>query len=229
MRLTVSWADWRQWARACLLQTVYLLMTSKTATIQYKPVTSLAGNNNALAHYEQSHGFNQILRALSNIHGLYGCSCNLFDDISVYSLNPRKLPGRFSYERPGYEASFLPVKLSTVDLVNVWGPGDLSHVLHTRMISYFLQFSISSTGFWVVKSNILQANSYPIMSLLADFLLGNASSTEHVLWNWAMVHPNFISISGYLFCLTLWMLELVFFFFWTYVCSFVKALLMNTL
>ena len=34
-----------------------------------KPATSLAGNNNALAHYEQSRGF---------------------DVISVYSLNPRK-------------------------------------------------------------------------------------------------------------------------------------------
>ena len=78
--------------------------TSKTATIQYKPVTSLAGNNNGLAHYEQSRGFDQISHALSDIHGLYGCSCNLFDVISVYSLNPRKLPGRFSYERPGYEA-----------------------------------------------------------------------------------------------------------------------------
>ena len=28
-------------------------MTSKTATIQYKPVTSLVGNNNVLAHYQQ--------------------------------------------------------------------------------------------------------------------------------------------------------------------------------
>ena len=43
--------------------------------------------------------------ALSNIHGLCGCSCNLFDVVSVYSLNPGKLPGRFSYKRPGYEAS----------------------------------------------------------------------------------------------------------------------------
>ena len=63
-----------------------------------------AGNNNPLAHYEQSRGFDQISHALSNIHGLYGCSCNLFDVISVYSLNPRKLRGRFSYERPEYEA-----------------------------------------------------------------------------------------------------------------------------
>ena len=58
-----------------------------------------------LAHYEQSHGFDQISHALSNIHGLYGCSCNLLDVISVYSLNPGKLPGRFSYEWPGYEAN----------------------------------------------------------------------------------------------------------------------------
>ena len=55
----------------------------KTATVQYKPATSLAGNNNALAHYEQSRGYDQISHALSNIHGLYGWSCNLFDGISV--------------------------------------------------------------------------------------------------------------------------------------------------
>ena len=81
-------------------------MRSKTATIQYKPLTSFAGNNNALAQYKQSRGVNQISHALSNIHGLYRCSCNLFDVISIYSLNPCKLPGRFSYERPGYEATF---------------------------------------------------------------------------------------------------------------------------
>ena len=69
----------------------------KTATIQYKPATSLASNNNALGHYEQSRGYNQISHALSNIHGLYGWRCNLLDVISVYSLNPGKLPGRFSY------------------------------------------------------------------------------------------------------------------------------------
>ena len=45
-----------------------------------KPATSLAGNN-ALAHYEQSRGYDQISRALSNIHGLYGRSCNLLDVI----------------------------------------------------------------------------------------------------------------------------------------------------
>ena len=80
----------------------------KTATIQYRPVTSLAGNNNMLAHYEQSLGFDQISHALSNIHGLYVCSCNLVDVISVYSLNLRKLPGCFSYKRPGYEATHAP-------------------------------------------------------------------------------------------------------------------------
>ena len=76
----------------------------KTVTVLYKPSTSLAGNNNALAHYEQSRGYDQISHALSNIHGLYGWSCNLFDVISIYSLNPGKLPGRFYYKRPGYEA-----------------------------------------------------------------------------------------------------------------------------
>ena len=87
-----------------LLQAVHLQMTSKTVTTQYQPVTSLAGNNNTLAHYEESRGYDQISHALSNIHGLYGCSCNLFDVTSVYSLNLGELPGRFSYERPGYEA-----------------------------------------------------------------------------------------------------------------------------
>ena len=43
----------------------------KTVTVQYKPATSLAGNN-VLAHYKQSRGFDQISHALSNIHGLYG-------------------------------------------------------------------------------------------------------------------------------------------------------------
>ena len=84
-------------------------MTSKTVT---KPVTSLAGNNNTLAHYSiQSRGFDQISHALSNIHGLYGCSCNLFDVLSVYNLNPGKLPCRFSYKLTGYEDSLL-VKVS---------------------------------------------------------------------------------------------------------------------
>ena len=59
----------------------------KTATVQYKPATSLASNNNALAHYELSRGYDQISHALSNIHGLQGWSCNLFDVISIYSLN----------------------------------------------------------------------------------------------------------------------------------------------
>ena len=82
---------------------MHLQMTSKTVT---KPVMNLAGNN-ALGHYEQSRGFDQISHALSNIHGLYGCSCNLFDVISVYSLNLGKLPGRSSYKRPGYEARLI--------------------------------------------------------------------------------------------------------------------------
>ena len=36
----------------------------KTATVQYKHVTILAGNNDALTHYEQSRGYNQILRVI---------------------------------------------------------------------------------------------------------------------------------------------------------------------
>ena len=57
-----------------LLQAVRLQMTSKTATIQYKPVTSLAGNKNALAHFEQSRGYNQISHALSNIMACMGAA-----------------------------------------------------------------------------------------------------------------------------------------------------------
>ena len=61
-------------------------LDDKTATVQYKPATSLAGNNNALAHYKESRGYDQISHALSNVHGLYGWSCNLLDVISAYSL-----------------------------------------------------------------------------------------------------------------------------------------------
>ena len=39
------------------------------------------------------------------IYGLYRWSCNLLNIISVYSLNLGKLPGRFSYKWPGYEAT----------------------------------------------------------------------------------------------------------------------------
>ena len=83
-------------------------LDDKTATVQYKPATSLPGNN-ALAHYKQSRGYDQISHALSNIHGLYGWRCNLLDIISVYTLNPGKLPGHFSYKRAGYEAILNPV------------------------------------------------------------------------------------------------------------------------
>ena len=34
-------------------------LDDKTATVQYKPATGLAGNNNALAHYEQSRDYDQ--------------------------------------------------------------------------------------------------------------------------------------------------------------------------
>ena len=85
---------------------VRLQMASKTATIQYKPVTSLAGNNNTLAHYEQS-----MATIKYHMHYPISMACMsaaviIFEVISIYSLNPGKLPGHFSYERPGYEASF---------------------------------------------------------------------------------------------------------------------------
>ena len=57
------------------------------------------------------------IACITNIHGLYGCSCNLLDVISVYSLNPGKLPGRFSYEWPGYEAKLTPAINLLVSLV----------------------------------------------------------------------------------------------------------------
>ena len=53
---------------------VHLQMISKTATVQYKPVASLTDNNNALAHYEQSCGYDQISCALFNIHGCIGAA-----------------------------------------------------------------------------------------------------------------------------------------------------------
>ena len=47
----------------------------------------------------------RMSHSLSNIHGLYGWSCNLTGVISIYSLNPSKLPGCFFYKWPEYEAS----------------------------------------------------------------------------------------------------------------------------
>ena len=42
-------------------------MTNKTANIHYKPVMSLAGNDNA-------RGYDQISHALSTIHASYGAA-----------------------------------------------------------------------------------------------------------------------------------------------------------
>ena len=109
------WLHIFKWAS--LLQAVRLQITSKTATIQYETVTSLAGNNNTLAHYEQSRSYDQISHALSNIHGLYWCICNLLDVISVYSLNPGKLPGRFSYKRV---RGYIDVWILDTELSAIW-------------------------------------------------------------------------------------------------------------
>ena len=64
-------------------------MTSKTVTIQYKPVTSLAAINNI------SHITNNSHVATIKYHMHYPifmacmeCSCNLLDVISIYSLIP---------------------------------------------------------------------------------------------------------------------------------------------
>ena len=84
-------------------------MTRQLPSNILKPVTSLAGNNNVFTHYKQSQNYDQISHALSNIHGLHGCRCNLLDVIFVYSLNLGKLPGRFSYKWLGYEANELNV------------------------------------------------------------------------------------------------------------------------
>ena len=72
--LTVSQACRHWWARASLLQAVRLQLTIKTATIQYKPVTSLAGNNMLTTHLHitNSHVATfkcYISHALSNILG----------------------------------------------------------------------------------------------------------------------------------------------------------------
>ena len=72
-----------------LLQAVHLHMTSKTATVQYKPVTSLTDNNNALAHYEQSGGYDQISYALSNVHGCIGAAViSLTSRVSCQVVSP---------------------------------------------------------------------------------------------------------------------------------------------
>ena len=60
-------------------------ITGETANIQYEPVTSLVSNNNALAYYSHVAKFKNCMQ-LSNIHELYGCSCNLCDKFR-YSLN----------------------------------------------------------------------------------------------------------------------------------------------
>ena len=93
-RVTTQWS-------ICLCS---VQMSSKIATVQYKPVTSLAGSNNALTHYKLTWLWSILSHPLSNIYGLYGCSCNLLNIISVYSLNLGKLPGHFSYEWPGCDA-----------------------------------------------------------------------------------------------------------------------------
>ena len=75
-------------------------MTCKTATVQYKPVTSLAGNNNVLAH---TNSHTAMIKYTYIISYSWLVQCNLLDIISIYSLNPGKIPDRFSYERPGYK------------------------------------------------------------------------------------------------------------------------------
>ena len=128
-------------------------MTRRQAS-KYKPAMSLAGNN-ALAHYEQSRGYDRISHALSNIHGLYGWSCNLLDVISVYSLNPGKLPGRFCYERPWYEASGQPAQLECA-LCSRKNHSCMSAHIHFVLLQYIVDWH---TIFFLVQM-VLEALQY---------------------------------------------------------------------
>ena len=80
-------------------------MTSKTATIQYKPVMSLAKYNNTLAHFKMSRGFDQISHALSNIMACTGAAVIFLTSYPYTVWNRVSCQAVFSYKRPGYEAS----------------------------------------------------------------------------------------------------------------------------
>ena len=61
----------------------------KTAPIQYKPVTSLAGSNTTLAHYEQSCGYDQISHAYPIFMAYMSTALMSLTSYSyVYSWNP---------------------------------------------------------------------------------------------------------------------------------------------
>ena len=83
---------------------ILILVSKSESTASGGSTDDKTATNNMLAHYKQSCGYDQISHSLSNIHGLYGRSCNLLDVISVYSLNLGKLPGHFSNKQPRYEA-----------------------------------------------------------------------------------------------------------------------------
>ena len=75
-------------------ETFYSLFATFHMCIIVRNSTSMAVTNyglmlfRLLPFYLLPFCCDQISHALSNIHGLYGCICNLLDVISVYSLNP---------------------------------------------------------------------------------------------------------------------------------------------
>ena len=78
----------------CLLSVLAISAYCQLETIQYMPVTSLAGNstvNNVFKVFKY--------HMLSNIHGLYRYN------IIQIQFELREVARLFSYERPGYEAT----------------------------------------------------------------------------------------------------------------------------
>lgn len=143
--------------KASLLQAVCWKVTSNTGTIQYKLVTSLAANSNALAYYKQSHGYARISHTISNIHGLFGWSCNNHGIISEHT-STLNLLGCFSHKWPGYEGK----------LRNTW---ICEHVMYivpssTRYPSLNKQNATCQPHHWLFAS---QPHSWYLM-LLSNFL-----------------------------------------------------------
>ena len=95
-----------------------------------KPVTSLAGKNNALAHYEQSNS--HVATIKYHIHYPIFMAFTGAAVISLMSyLYTGKLPGCFSYKWPGYEARY---KGTTQDHCH---PGQPYHAHNTLLVSQY--------------------------------------------------------------------------------------------
>ena len=109
---------------------------------QQKPVTSLAGKNNALAHYEQSNS--HVATIKYHIHYPIFMAFTGAAVISLMSyLYTGKLPGCFSYKWPGYEARY---KGTTQDHCH---PGQPYHAHNTLLIGQYWTRIV--TYFSVVK------------------------------------------------------------------------------